>query len=143
MNRINSNTIVISIVLFFALQLFSFMSRISTSGVYINKNFLFGLYGNNITAIYISTIIAIIIIGTIIWLFLYHKPSKLNYRISCNLLLLLVCLSSNIFDRFLYGGVADYFNIFDITRFNVADVVIIYLSFDILYNIIKNDKKQA
>jgi signal peptidase II len=79
----------------------------------LNPNFIFGLVQGNILAAVISTIILILFL-----IFLNKYP---GFGFS----LVIGGLISNIVDRFFYGGTIDYFRIWIIPTFNLADVIII------------------
>ena len=79
----------------------------------LNPNFIFGLIQGNILAIIISTIILIFI------LIFSNKYPGFWFP------LVIGGLISNITDRFFYGGIIDYFRVWIIPTFNLADVLII------------------
>lgn len=79
----------------------------------INSYLIFGLLGNNIIAILISLIILALLITF----------SKKYFGFG--LILLTTGLISNMLDRLIYGGVIDYFNLWSIPKFNLADVLIV------------------
>jgi len=80
----------------------------------INQQLFFGLVGNNLLA----SIVAIPIF--IVLLYLYLKK-----YLGAETVLILAGLSSNLIDRGFYFGVLDYFSVFSIPKFNLADIFIV------------------
>ncbi len=68
----------------------------------------------------------LILLITLILLFVaYKKMKSKEYVLMASLLLIIIGSASNLFDRFAYGAVIDYFYFLQITIFNLADLSII------------------
>lgn len=81
----------------------------------INKGIIFGFISN------IYVVIVLTLLGLIVLYFLY-KNDKNN--IGLPIIFILAGAIGNIIDRLVYGGVLDYINIYDYSRFNLADIYI-------------------
>ena len=79
----------------------------------LNPNFIFGLVQGNILAIVVSTTILILIL---VFSNKYPNPG---------FPLLIGGLISNVADRFIYSGTIDYFKVWIIPTFNLADILIV------------------
>ena len=113
--KIKANKTLLSIIILIVLQLSGFLFYYLSMSV-VNDRFIFGAIADNSIAILVSVFLIIIfIVLTIKWFNLLTLPA----------ILVIVSALSNIIDRFIYGGVVDYFNFFDYTRFNLADVILI------------------
>ena len=117
--------IYISLTLLLLVQLVDFLVR-DNLRFSLNQQLFFGLIGNNL----IAYAIVIPVLTIIIYLFV----KKIIGIEAC---LIVTGLVSNIFDRIFYGGVVDYFSIFFIPKFNLADILIITGSLILVYKIIK------
>jgi len=114
-----SNTIKKSRYIFgsvFFVVLLLVIDRIFYNVATINDQFIFGLVGNNLTAILISVFLLLLISFLII-----KNSSKHYFAFS----LLSAGVISNSIERVIYGGVVDYINILFIPTFNLADILII------------------
>lgn len=117
--------IYISLTLLLLVQLVDFLVQ-DNLRFSLNQQLFFGLMGDNL----IAYAIAIPVLTIIIYLFV----KKIIGIEAC---LIATGLISNIFDRIFYGGVVDYFSIFFIPKFNLADILIIAGSLILVYKIIK------
>lgn len=83
----------------------------------LNTGLAFSLPISNL----VSTMLSILAIIALIYLINYNfnQPAKKYFAI------ILGAGSSNLIDRITYGGVRDYFNFFNISFINLADVFII------------------
>lgn len=93
----------------------------------VNDQIVFGLLGNNFSAYLISLLIFVILI------FFYLKKI-----FTLEIFFVLAGLLSNILDRLFYGGVIDYFLLFFIPKFNLADIFIVAGSALVTYKAIKS-----
>lgn len=93
----------------------------------LNNQMVFGLAGNNITAYLVSLLIFTILV------FFYLKQI-----LTLEIGLVLAGLLSNVLDRVFYGGVIDYFSIFFIPKFNLADILIVVGSIILVYKIVRS-----
>lgn len=103
------------------------------SYTYLNDKIIFGLWGNNLVSIIVSSFIIIYLI------YLYYSchreadllakkkgRSNLIYIAEKTSLIIVIAVAfSNILDRILYSGVIDYIKIPFIPRFNLADIFIV------------------
>ncbi|MCF7906314.1 signal peptidase II [Patescibacteria group bacterium] len=113
--------------------------------IIINKYFsleLFKNYGLSFginTENWLSILLSVSFFIILILFLILNKKDKYNIN---NILLILILIStSNLYDRIYYGYVIDYFNIFNLTIFNLVDVFIVILTGGIIFKIlIKNDK---
>ena len=113
--KIKANKTLLSIIILIVLQLSGFLFYYLSMSV-VNDRFIFGAIAGNSIAILLSVFLIIIFIAlTIKWFNFLTLPA----------ILVIISALSNIIDRFIYGGVVDYFNFFDYTRFNLADVILI------------------
>lgn len=101
-----------SLVIASILQIAAFLVYMNLSFT-LNPNFIFGLVQGNVLAIITSMIILLLM------LIFSNKFLKLG------LVMVVAGLISNVADRFFYGGIIDYFKIWIIPTFNLADVLII------------------
>ena len=125
--KIKVNKTLLSIIILIVLQLSGFLFYYLSMSV-VNDRFIFGAIADNSIAILVSVFLIIIfIVLTIKWFNLLTLPA----------ILVIVSALSNIIDRFIYGGVVDYLNFFDYTRFNLADVVLIVGMFLYLWEVNK------
>ena len=125
--KIKANKTLLSIIILIVLQLSGFLFYYLSMSV-VNDRFIFGAIADNSIAILVSVFLIIIfIVLTIKWFNLLTLPA----------ILVIVSALSNIIDRFIYGGVVDYLNFFDYTRFNLADVVLIVGMFLYLWEVNK------
>jgi len=92
----------------------------------LNQQLFFGLIGNNLMA----CLIALPILIALVYLF-WKKV------IGLEVCLVLAGLISNILDRIIYGGVVDYFSIFFIPKFNLADIFIVAGCILLAYKLIR------
>jgi signal peptidase II len=83
-------------------------------------------------------VVLLLLVGFLIFIWLFVKSKK---DFSLPLLLILSGATSNILDRFIYGGVVDYINLNFFTNFNLADVYIVVGSFWYIFKAIKYPKK--
>ncbi len=103
--------------------------------IFKNYGLTFGIDIESKIAIALSISFFILLI-----LFLIFNK-KDNYKINNILLILILISTSNLYDRIYYGYVVDYFNIYNLIVFNLSDLFIIILTFNIIFKIlIKNDK---
>ena len=93
--------------------------------IFLNPNFVFGLVQGNIFAIITSIIVLILILFFLNNYLCFGHP------------LVIGGLISNIADRLFYGGTVDYFKLWIIPTFNLADVLIIIGIIFIVLKIIK------
>lgn len=104
--------LIFSLVIASILQIAAFLVYMNLSFT-LNPNFIFGLVQGNVLAIITSMIILL--------LMLIFSNKFLNL----GLVMVVAGLISNVADRFFYGGIIDYFKIWIIPTFNLADVLII------------------
>jgi signal peptidase II len=103
--------------------------------IFKNYGLTFGINTEACITILLSVSFFILII---LFLILNKKD---NYKINNTLLILILISTSNLYDRIYYGYVIDYFNIFNLIIFNLSDLFIITLTFQIIFKILtKNDK---
>ena len=103
--------------------------------IFKNYGLTFGINTGGFLTILLSVSFFILLI---LFLILNKKD---NYKINNELLILILISTSNLYDRIYYGYVIDYFNVFNLIIFNLSDLFIIILAFQIIFKIlIKNDK---
>ncbi|MCX6793465.1 MAG: signal peptidase II [Candidatus Falkowbacteria bacterium] len=81
----------------------------------------------------------IITIAALIWL--NYSLKKKDYLKSLALAMLCLGAMSNIYDRFVYGAVIDYFNFANLNVFNLADILIVLAAIILLWQEFRNQKK--
>lgn len=99
------------------------------SAVSINKGVVFGFINN------IYLVIILTFIGIVVLYYLFKNNNKNNIF---PIVLILAGAISNIIDRFVYGGVIDYINLFNYSQLNIADIYIFIGVAVYLYWLIKN-----
>ena len=88
-------------------------------GFAINKNVAFSLPAYGV----ILNLVIIVLIIALVWQFL--KLLKIKQTVQASLIFMVILGAvSNLLDRFLYGGVIDYFDVERFTIFNIADAMI-------------------
>jgi len=101
------------------------------SGGVLNKGVVFGLINNNNLGI----VLGIICLAIIIYILIVHRIALLPFSA------IAAGLTSNLIDRFLYKGVVDYWNFFNLFEFNLADLLIVTVIFLWLYVSMFGNKK--
>jgi lipoprotein signal peptidase len=100
----------------------------------LNNGFVFGFLDSNSGAITLSFLAMILVV-----LFVYQKKISVLTGF-----LFILGATSNILDRIFYGGVVDYLQLFHISKFNLADVLIVGgLCLGILQSFGKNPKEHT
>lgn len=127
MGNFNYRKLVGPLVLFLSLQIVSTIIY-NYLPYEINRKLVFGLFGSNSLAIFISIMIFLILLLFVIFL-------KKDEKISVEMLLLIAAIVSNVFERFVYGGVLDYISFFNLNWFNLADLVIVLATIKIAYKL--------
>ena len=79
--------------------------------------------------------LSITFIGIVVLYYLFKNNNKNNIF---PIVLILAGAISNIIDRFVYGGVIDYINLFNYSQLNIADIYIFIGVAVYLYWLIKN-----
>lgn len=102
-------------------QGFYLFNHLLQIGLYPNKNAAFGL---PIPQVIIVGLILLILIGLLYGLILAIRRQRI-FEVGAFLLLLTGALS-NLLDRFLFGYVIDYINLFVWPVFNLADAYIVF-----------------
>lgn len=93
-----------------------------------NYNIAFSL---PLSGLWLSIFILIVVLGLIVFLLFLHKQ---NQTFQAFLIFnIILGSSSNLFDRFKYGYVVDYFDLKYFTVFNLADVMIVISILIIFY----------
>lgn len=111
-NKIVKKVFVTLIILIFCQLGAIIFSSVSTS--ILNSHLIFGLFGSNIPAIILP------IFFLVIFSLVFRKEKYL-----IPVFIVVGATLSNIFDRIIFGGVRDYFQLFSIPTFNFADILII------------------
>lgn len=127
--------LIIGVILLGADQYFKIWILKNSSNVFINQSFILGFGGRSDLYFWIA-LTAILVLS----LFAVHKD-RLNYWAFS---LMIVGALSNLIDRFVRGGVVDYFkfNYFNMTiNFNFSDILLIIGLGIYLYEITQYEKK--
>lgn len=114
-NKNNPKLLLSALFLVFLLQTVSFFA-IKFSLATINSKFILGEVADNTISIVVSIVLLLILS--------FFLLSVKNFFTIWSVLVIAGSLS-NIIDRFLYGGVVDYFSIPKIFVFNLSDLLIV------------------
>ena len=127
----SAKLIYLSIILLLIIQLANFLV-VKYFPYSLNQQIVFGLIGSNFIAYFVSLVVLILLI------FCYWKKIiRLEFS------LLASGLISNLIDRAIYGGVVDYFSLFFIPKFNLADILIVAGALIIVTKIVKSNNKKS
>ncbi len=97
-----------------------------------NTNIAFSIPFSGISLNILITVLLLSLIGYAIWAIKNSKPN-----LSLWLFVLILGAFSNLFDRYLVGGVVDYLDLKYFTVFNLADIMIIVGTLGMFYLLYK------
>lgn len=103
-----------------------------------NINIAFSL---PLSGVFLEGFIAVIIIVLLFWFVRLLKEGKVNQ--AGLIFMISLGAASNLFDRFKYGFVIDYFDLKYFTVFNLADMMIVGSTLALLYFLYKEEEKNT